>query len=143
MPQGTPVPAIHTLPVRVYYEDTDAGGVVYHASYLRFAERGRTEFLRAAGWDHQRAARELGLLLVVRRVEADYRAPARLDDLLEVCTESPAFGNTSLAMRQTILRDGKPLAELNTVIVAMTPQGKPLRVPPQLRQIFADRSSSN
>ena len=79
----------HRFPIRIYYEDTDAGGIVYHANYLKFAERGRTEWLRSGGWDHQRVAREWNIYLIVRHVAIDYKTSARLDDLLEIETSDP------------------------------------------------------
>ena len=85
---------------RVYYEDTDAGGVVYHARYLAFAERARTEALRDAGVPHDELATQHGLIFVVRRVEMDYWRPARLDDLLVVTTQTVALGGASLTVRQ-------------------------------------------
>ncbi len=129
-------PVEHHLSCRVYYEDTDAGGIVYHANYLKFAERGRTEYLRAVGYDHHKVSADFGLLLVVKHIEIDYRAPARLDDVLEVATEVLEIGNTSMVMRQSISRKKAVLAELKVVIVAITPAGKAMRWPPQLRQIF-------
>ena len=78
---------LHRYTLRVYYEDTDAGGVVYHANYLRFAERARTEALRDLGLPHADAGERIGLMFVVRRVEVDYLRPARLDDSLTVVTE--------------------------------------------------------
>jgi acyl-CoA thioester hydrolase len=130
----------HTITCRVYYEDTDAGGIIYHANFLKFAERGRTEALRACGYDHHRVRDEFGLLLVVKLIEIDFKATGKLDDVLEVRTDVLAQGNTSLTMRQTILRDATVLAELKVVIVAITSDGKPSRWPPQLRQIFLPSS---
>jgi len=126
----------HTLSIRIYYEDTDAGGIVYHANYLKFAERGRTEYLRSLGYDHQQVMAEYKLILVVRHIEIDYRAPARLDDLLEVRTETIACGNTSIGMKQQVYKGEKLLAELKVTVVAVTPEGKAVRLPPHLRQIF-------
>jgi len=125
-----------SISFRVYYEDTDAGGIVYHSNYLKFAERGRTEALRAAGWDHKRVADEFGILFIVRHAEINYRAPARLDDLIEVRTSVEVIGNTSMTMQQDIWRDDKVLAEIKIVLVAVNSDGKPVRFPPQLRQIF-------
>jgi acyl-CoA thioester hydrolase len=124
-----------TIQVRVYYEDTDAGGVVYHANYFKFAERARTELLRHHGWDRPRQEKELGVSFFVRTAEIDYRAPARLDDALQVTAEVLAFGNTSLTMRQVVSRDATILAEMKIVLVAVNAMGKPMRFPPQLRQI--------
>lgn len=103
-----PAPA-HLLEARVYYEDTDAGGIVYHANYLKFAERGRTEWLRSLGFDHDGMRREYGLIFVVRAISIDYLAPARLDDLLTVETRPEGEGRASFKLRQTILR--RPLPE--------------------------------
>lgn len=124
-----------TTTARVYYEDTDAGGIVYHANYLKFAERARTEYLRAAGWDRPRVEREFGIAFIVRHAEIDYRAPAKLDDLLHVTAAVAAIGNTSMTMKQTVERDGKLLAEMTIIIVAVNAAGKPVRLPPQLREI--------
>jgi acyl-CoA thioester hydrolase len=101
-------------PVRVYWEDTDAGGVVYYANYLRFLERARTEWLRARGHEQREIAAKLGLLFVVLRVEIDYRAPARLDDQLFVSCEPIVSGRVSLQFSQRITRDsadGMPIVE--------------------------------
>src|SRR5690242_21159416 len=76
----------HTMPVRVYYEDTDAAGIVYYANYLKFAERGRTEMMRTLGFAHSTIYAETGIVFTVRRLSADYRSPARLDDMLSVVT---------------------------------------------------------
>lgn len=131
------MPEPYIFPIRIYYEDTDAGGIVYHANYLKFAERGRTEYLRSLGYDHRRMLAEDNLILVVRHIEIDYRAPARLDDLLEVRTETASWGNTSIVLKQTIHRADKLLAELKVTVVAITPEGKAVRIPPHLRQIFS------
>src|ERR1700677_4981875 len=111
-----PEPTI--FPIRIYYEDTDAGGIVYHANYLKFAERGRTELLRALGLDHRKVLADHNLILVVRHVEIDYRAPARLDDSLEVRTETMSIGNTSIGLKQAIYRGEKLLADLKVPVVA-------------------------
>jgi len=126
----------HTLPIRVYYEDTDAGGIVYHASYLRFGERGRTEALRAAGYDHPRVMADFNLLLIVRHIEIDYRASGKLDDMLHLHTDIAAIGNTSITMTQTFLRGETVLAVMKVVVVGVSPAGRAVRIPPQLRQIF-------
>ena len=126
----------HILPIRIYYEDTDAAGVVYYANYLRFAERGRMEFLRPFGYSHQRARDEFKAILVVRRVEVDYLASARLDDQLEVVTEIGECKNSSMTMKQTIRRGETVLSAITVVLVAVGPSGKAVRIPPQLRQIF-------
>ncbi len=131
---------VFRFPCRVYFEDTDAGGIAYHANFLHFTERARTEWLRAKGLNHHDLRKDHGLMLVVRHIEIDYRAPALLDDLLEVTSEVEAIGNTSFTLRQVILRD-KILAEMKVVIVAITLEGKASRLPPQLRQIFSSHQS--
>ncbi|RMD78490.1 MAG: tol-pal system-associated acyl-CoA thioesterase [Gammaproteobacteria bacterium] len=91
-------------PVRVYYEDTDSGGVVYYANYLRFLERARTEWLRALGLEQRALAAEQGVLFAVRRVAVDFLRPARLDDRLEVTAELTRRGRASLELAQEVLR---------------------------------------
>ena len=92
----------HRYAVRVYYEDTDAGGVAYHATYLRFAERARTEALRDAGIPHADLVQRFNLMFVVRRIEVDYLRPARLDNSLTVVTEPLAVGGASVTLRQDV-----------------------------------------
>src|ERR1700760_2657797 len=96
-PQST-----HRTSFRVYYEDTNAGGVVYHATYLRYAERARTEALRDAGIPHADLVERFGLMFMVRRVEIDYVRPAMLDDLLMVDTETMDVGGATVLLRQTV-----------------------------------------
>jgi len=122
--------------VRVYYEDTDAGGVVYYANYLKFAERARTEFLRALGTDHGRLIKENGLLFAVKRIEADYLAPARLDDLLDISTEVSGCRAAALEMKQTISNGGKSLVKITATLVSVSPSGKVVRLPKALRAML-------
>lgn len=124
-------PHRHTF--RVYYEDTDFGGVVYYANYLKFYERGRTEALRAAGVD-QIALKEAGLVFVVRRFEVDYLSPARFDDLLEVETGVTRLGGASAEMAQRILRGGETLSTARARVACMDSQGRPARFPPEVRR---------
>ena len=128
------------ISVRVYYEDTDAVGIVYHANYIKFAERARTEYLRASGWDHQKVGKELGIAFVIRNMEISFHAPARIDDLLTASAEVMNCGTTSFTMEQRICRGEKLLAKLEVVVVSVTLEGKATRLPPQLRQIFEDKS---
>jgi acyl-CoA thioester hydrolase len=124
-----------TIHARVYYEDTDAGGIVYHANYLKFAERGRTEYLRAIGWDRRRVEKEFGIGFIVRHAEIDYKAPAKLDDLLTVKTSVASIGNTSMTLQQDIWRDDKLLAAMKVTVVAVNAEGKPVRFPSQIREL--------
>ena len=98
-------------PVRVYYEDTDFGGVVYYANYLRYFERARTEWLRSLGIDHQRLAHEDGLQFVVRRAQIDFLRGARLDDELSITVECTERKRSYLMLRQRALRAAEPMAE--------------------------------
>lgn len=98
-------------PVRVYYEDTDFGGVVYYANYLRYVERARTEWLRSLGVEHQRLAREDGLQFVVRRAEIDFLRGAKLDDELSITVQCTERKRTYLWLRQRALRGAEPMAE--------------------------------
>jgi acyl-CoA thioester hydrolase len=120
---------------RVYYEDTDAGGVVYHATYLGFLERGRCEFIRARDRSVAELARQ-GVVFPVARLEIDYRAPAVLDDLLRVETVVLEVGRTSFTMAQQVVRvaDGKPLVTARVTLVCVGPGFKARRLPLELRE---------
>lgn len=126
----------HTLSIRVYYEDVDLAGVVYYANYLRFYERGRSEALRDLGVD-QTAMKAAGLVFVVRRVEADYISPARFEDLVEVRTRVETLKGASLVMGQEILRGGALLNRARVTVACMTPEGRPARLDPALREKLA------
>lgn len=124
--------APHTLTIRVYYEDTDLGGVVYYANYLRFIERGRSEALRALGID-QVALKAAGLVFVVRRLTADYLSPARFDDLVEVGTEVSAIGGATVEMTQEVRRGDTPLFRATVQVACMDLGGRPRRLPTEVR----------
>jgi acyl-CoA thioester hydrolase len=121
----------------VYYEDTDLAGIVYYANYLKFFERGRTEALRACGIDQRALQAERGLVFVVRRVEADYLAPARFDDVLEVATWIERLRGASVEMGQTVSRDGRILCRGRVGVACMGRAGAPLRLPPEVRTALA------
>ncbi|RMG31421.1 MAG: tol-pal system-associated acyl-CoA thioesterase [Gammaproteobacteria bacterium] len=97
-------------PVRVYYEDTDAGGVVYYANYLRYMERARTEWLRRLGLDQSTLARDPGILFAVHRIEIDYLRPARLDARLRVTVRIEEVRRTALGLAQSVLPEDEPQA---------------------------------
>jgi acyl-CoA thioester hydrolase len=122
----------HLFAIRVYYEDTDAGGIVYHANYLRFAERARTDFLRVIGWPHTRMAAEEGLSWIVRRAEVDFRRAARLDDALVVVTRLLRIEGARLFLSQIIKREGEDLAALVLQLAVLTDHGRPSRLPCRL-----------
>jgi acyl-CoA thioester hydrolase len=123
-------------PVRVYYEDTDHGGGVYYANYLKFFERGRTELLRAAGFEQDELARETGILFVVRRVEVDYLRPAVFNDALQVVTEVSDLGRSRVDFAQAIYRQGEeaPLCHGVVRIACVTADAfRPARIPQALK----------
>jgi acyl-CoA thioester hydrolase len=124
------------LSVRVYYEDTDFSGLVYHASYLRFLERGRTEWLRSHGLTHKDLAANSGIVFAVRSMRIEFLGPARIDDLLRVETLAAAVRGASMEFQQRILLGGKALVAA-TVLVAAIRDGRPARLPPSLRQALA------
>ena len=124
----------HLLPIRVYYEDTDFSGVVYHASYLRFMERGRTEQIRALGVEQAELFDgDVPLAFVVRRMAIDWLRPARMDDMLTVETVPTVARGASLELRQRILRGGEELVTAD-VTVACVGGGKARRIPEGLRR---------
>ncbi len=123
----------HQFPVRVYYEDTDLAGIVYYANYLKFIERGRSEWVRAAGVD-QNSLKSNGLIFVVRRVEADYLTPARFDDDLVVETTPVKFGGTKVLIDQRVMRDDIVCFEAKVTIVLVNDDGRPARIPAEVRQ---------
>lgn len=122
---------MHQFPIRVYYEDTDLAGIVYYANYLKFIERGRSEWLRDLGIDQVALKRE-GMVFVVRRVEADYLAPAHFDDELSVESQLHEIGSARIAMRQSVIRAGKTLFSALVTLVCINDAGRPVRIPPAL-----------
>jgi acyl-CoA thioester hydrolase len=132
-PQST-----HRTSLRVYYEDTDAGGVVYHANYLRFAERARTEALRDAGIAHAELVAQHNLMFMVHRAEIDYVRPARLDDTLTVETETMDVGGATVLLRQTVRGPDGLCATLRIKLACVRIGGnRPARIPPAWRQGMA------
>lgn len=129
---------VHRMPVRVYYEDTDAEGLVYYANYLRFMERGRTEFLRTAGLTDSTALQANGMGYVIRRVEMDYKTPARLDDVLTIRSWIAELRGASMTMHQTVYR-GEDIVTRAVVGVACLDlhSGKPVRLPEDIKVFFA------
>jgi acyl-CoA thioester hydrolase len=117
MPLATPAQPAFAHPVRVYWEDTDAGGIVFYANYLKFFERARTEWLRALGWQQQALREQQGLMCVVSQTAVRYLAPARLDDELQVSVQLGELGRASLVVAQQAWRGPTLLAE-GTVRVA-------------------------
>jgi acyl-CoA thioester hydrolase len=127
----------HTLPVRVYYEDTDLAGVVYYANYLRFIERGRSEALRALGIDQTAMKRDRGLVFVARSLSIDYLSPARFEDLLEVRTRVAKLRGASAEMAQEVWRGPECLIRAMVTIACMDGAGRPQRLPADVRDALA------
>ncbi len=126
---------VHVMPLRVYYEDTDAGGIVYYANYLKFAERARTELLRANGIEHAELLTTDKVAFAVRECHADYIKPARLDDLLEVRTRVTEVGGATLRMHQDICRDDDVLVAVHVRLACMdVTSGAPKRLPSVVRE---------
>lgn len=127
----------HRFGIRIYYEDTDLAGIVYYANYLKFIERARTEWVRSLGIDQGRLKRDEGIVFAVRRVEADYLAPAWFDDLLEVVTEVVGVSAARIVLAQRVHRDGVLLFDAVVTLVALTDAGRPARLPASLRRAAA------
>ena len=135
-------PDAHIFPLRVYYEDTDAGGIVYYASYLRFAERARTEYLRSVGCDHQTLLAEDGIAFTVRQCSVDYMSPAFLDDPLEVHTRFLEVRGASLRAEQVVKRKMVELARLTVRLACVGGDGRPRRMPAALLSALSYRLHS-
>ena len=126
----------HVLPLRVYYEDTDAAGIVYYANYLKFAERARSDLLRLLEINQSALARDQGLAFAVTECHVRYRTPARLDDLLEVRSRLVALGAASLRTAQAIRREGRAVADLDVRVACLRLDGRPARIPGALRALL-------
>lgn len=125
----------HRFPVRIYYEDTDFSGYVYHAAYLKFFERGRTEFLRDLGIHHFELIEE-GVAFAVRKMEIDFLGAAKIDDMLTVETRVAEATPVRLTLEQTILREETVLTKARVMVVAIKTSGGPVRLPAELRARF-------
>ncbi|MFZ4498175.1 MAG: tol-pal system-associated acyl-CoA thioesterase [Burkholderiales bacterium] len=127
----------HSFGVRVYYEDTDAGGVVYFANYLRFMERARTEWLRQLGYGQSALREQQGILFVVRSVDAVYHRPARLDDALTVQSRLTALSRLALRFEQSVERDGETLASGGSDVICVGATSlRPCRMPLPLVRVL-------
>lgn len=128
---------VHVLPLRIYYEDTDAAGIVYYANWLRFLERGRTELLRLLGQEHSALRAERGVNWVVRRCTIDYLKPARLDESIEIVTSCGELRGASLDMIQQARRGEEILVRAALVVACIGDRGRPVRLPPNVRTALA------
>jgi acyl-CoA thioester hydrolase len=125
---------MHVLPIRVYYEDTDFSGAVYHANYLKFCERARSDCLRLLDIHHSELQGTAGF--VVRHMVCDFLKPALIDNLLEVETRFGDFGGARMELSQTVLRAKEKLFEAEVTVVLVDAQGKPKRLPPEMTKTF-------
>lgn len=127
----------HILPVRVYFEDTDFSGLVYHASYVRWCERGRSDYLRLIGNEHRALIEGNGggepAAFVVRRMQLEYLKPARIDDILEIETRVTEARGAALSLAQRVMRDRTTLFEADVLVVLVSVTGKPQRISQRLR----------
>lgn len=124
-----------TWPVRVYYEDTDAGGVVYHSNYLNFMERARTEWLRALGYEQTAVKDELGVIIVVHSLAINFKKPAKFNDMLEVNCELKNVGHGSIEMAQTIFCNGVELIQAHIKAAFVDAQTfRPIAIPTGMKQ---------
>lgn len=126
---------VYSFPVRVYFENTDAGGVVYHSEYLKFLERARTEWLRRLGYEHQALARDHRVLFVVTSMAVEFARPARLDDSLAVSVRLESLGKVRCVFLQEVRRDDEVLVKAKVTVAAVTGEGmKPVEIPEGLRK---------
>lgn len=126
----------HRFDISVYYEDTDMAGIVYYANYLKYIERARSDWVRQLGIDQNAMRNTDGVVFAVRRVEADYHAPARFDDRLEVTTRTQTITGARLVMEQELRRDGVLLFSAIVTIVCLNEAGQPVRLPANIRQMI-------
>ena len=134
-PRLQPELFVYSFPVRVYFENTDAGGVVYHAEYLKFMERARTEWLRYLGFDHQALARQHRIVFVVTAIAVDFQRAARLDDNLAVSVQLESLGKVRCVFAQEIRREDDLLVKARvTVACVSVEQFKPVEIPEALRR---------
>ena len=131
----------HSFPVRVYYEDTDLAGIVYYANYLKFIERGRSEWVRGCGVDQGALKADQGIVFAVRKVDAEFLKPAKFDDLLQVTTDLVALGGASITLSQEVWRGEERLFTAQVVLVCLRDTGKPARLSPHIRAALQAASS--
>ena len=128
------MPKKFTFKIKVYYEDTDAGGVVYYANYLKFLERARSEAIYSLGYTNKGLNEQYGILLIVKSCNIEYKKPARFEDVLEIISEVVSFSKTSILMKQLILRNKDLISEAEIHLVAVNKDGKPSKIPEELKK---------
>ena len=122
------------LTVKVYYEDTDSGGVVYYANYLKFLERARSEAIYTLGFTNSGLLEKHNILLIVKSCNIEYKKPAKFEDKINIISEVISFTKTSFTMKQCILRNNELITEANVHIVIVDKNGKPSKIPEELKQ---------
>jgi acyl-CoA thioester hydrolase len=137
---GRIVGQVHTLPIRVYHEDTDFSGAVYHANYLKFCERARSDCLRLLGIHHSEMHGTASF--VVRRMVCDFLKPALIDNLLEVETRFVEFAGARMELIQMVMRAGERLFEAQVTVALVDGKGRPKRLPPEMTKTFVSRVES-
>jgi acyl-CoA thioester hydrolase len=144
LPREDMLPAgVHRFFLRVYYEDTDAAGIVYYANYLKFVERARTEMMRLYGVEHEKSRQSEGTAFIVRRAALEFLAPARLDDELTVETRITEIGGASILLAQDVKRGDALLVGATILIACIGRNGRPVRLPPALRAALASRNKTS
>ena len=124
-----------SLPIRIYFEDTDSGGVVYHSNYLKFMERARTEWLSAVGIDQRHLKQDNHIMFVVHRIDIQYKLPARFNDRLIVNSELKDIGSSKIEFRQMIYRENEMLIDASVDVACIDSEKfKPVRIPPTIKQ---------
>jgi len=136
-PKGGLAGGAFLWPIRVYYEDTDAAGIVYYANYLKFAERARTELIRALGDEHEALQQQFGVAFVVSKCDMHCLSPARLDDCIEVRTTMNGLGAATLDLQQNIWRDGDELVRFRVLLACINEAGRAVRIPTDVRRRLA------
>lgn len=126
----------HLSSFRIYYEDTDLAGIVYYANYFKFIERARTDWVRELGVDQNALKDEAGIVFAVARVEADFKQPARFDDLIEVATHLQSISGARIVLRQTVSRDEAVLFDSVVTLVCLSDTGRPAKIPADIRRLM-------
>ena len=127
---------IYEYKFKIYYEDTDSGGVVYYANYLKFIERARTEIIKSLGFSNTNLREKFNLFFIVKYCNINYKKPAKLEDELIVFTSVVSLSKTSLVMKQDVKRHDDLVAEAEICIVAVDMKGKPTKIPEELKKLF-------
>ncbi len=127
---------IYEYKFKIYYEDTDSGGVVYYANYLKFIERARSEIIKSLGFSNTNLREKFNLFFIVKYCNINYKKPAKLEDELIVFTSVVSLSKTSLVMKQDIKRHDDLVAEAEICLVAVDMKGKPTKIPEELKKLF-------